>query len=259
MAEAQLVYREERCIRCFSCIPRCPNHAITIINDVPTVLEDKCKRSGQCVNICPSKAREVAGKKTTVSEVMLEIQKDNVFYDESGGGVTFSGGEPFNQPDFLLNLLQACKSNGIRTAVETCGFVTAEKLLRSMPYVDLYLYDLKAINNEIHKRFTGVSNEIILGNLRRLSQIHSSIIVRFPLIPGVNDSDAEVLELGELVSSLSGVKEVDVLPYHELGNEKYRRFGMVNRLPDAKPPSASRVEEIVKELQGYGLFVKVGG
>ena len=259
MADEQLVYREERCIRCYSCVHGCPNQAIKILNAVPTVLKDACKHFGECINACPTKAREIAGKRTTVSEVMLEVQKDTVFYDESGGGVTFSGGEPFSQPDFLLNLLKACNSNGISTAVETCGFVALESLLKSAPYVGLYLYDLKATNNDAHEKFTGVSNEIILRNLRDLSQIHDRIIVRFPLIPGVNDSDVDVAELGEFVCSLRGVKEVDVLPYHEFGNEKYRRFGMANRMPDMKPPPAARVEEVVKKLQGYGLLVKVGG
>lgn len=201
----------------------------------------------------------MAGKQVRVSDVMEEVEKDNVFYDESGGGVTFSGGEPFMQPAFLQDLLEACKEKGIRTAVETCGFVNAETLMASRPYVDLYLYDLKVIDNETHRKFTGVSNETILKNLRQLSRSHGHVIVRFPIIPGVNDDDENLLRLGEFVSSLGSVKEIDVLPYHELGIEKYKRVGMVNRMPKVEPPSSSRMSGIVERLKGFGLTVKVGG
>ena len=187
------------------------------------------------------------------------MEKDNIFYDESGGGVTFSGGEPFMQPIFLQDLLEACKERRIRTAVETCGFVNPETLMASSPYVDLYLYDLKVIDNETHRRFTGVSNEIILKNLRQLSRSHDEVIVRFPVIPGVNDDDENVLRLGEFVSSLGSVKEIDVLPYHELGVEKYKRLGMINRMPEVELPSSLRVSGIVEKLEGFGLLVKVGG
>jgi len=256
---AQLAYREERCIRCFSCVDACPNHAIKILEGIPTLLRDTCRLSGLCVRVCQTKAREIAGKGVKVSDVMEEVEKDVIFYDESGGGATFSGGEPFMQPIFLQNLLEACKEGGIHTAVETCGFVSAETLMASHPYVDLYLYDLKVIDNETHRRFTGVSNEIILENLRQLSHFHDQVIVRFPVIPGVNDDDANVLRLGNFVSSLGSVKEIDVLPYHELGVEKYKRLGMMNRMPKVELPSPVRMSGIVEKLEGFGLLVKVGG
>ena len=256
---AQLVYREERCIRCFSCVEACPNHAIQILDGTPTLLRDACRLSGLCARVCQTKAREIAGKQVRVSDVMTEVEKDNIFYDESGGGATFSGGEPFMQPIFLQNLLEACKERRIHTAVETCGFVNAETLRASYPYVDLYLYDLKVIDDETHRKFTGVSNEMILKNLRQLSHSHDHVIVRFPIIPGVNDDDENVLRLGEFVSSLGSVKEIDVLPYHELGLEKYKRLGMINRMPEVELPSSPRVSGIVEKLEGFGLLVKVGG
>ena len=256
---AQLVYREERCIRCFNCVEACPNHAIKILEGTPTLLRNACKLSGMCALACQTKAREMAGKRVKVSDVMEEIEKDNIFYDESGGGVTFSGGEPFMQPIFLQNLLEACNERRIRTAVETCGFVASETLLNSGPYVDLYLYDLKVVDSETHRRFTGVSNDMILNNLRQLSQLHDHVIVRFPVIPGVNDDDVNVFRLGEFVSSLGSVKEIDVLPYHELGIEKYKRLGIVSRMPKVEPPSSSNMCGIVKKLEGFGLLVKVGG
>jgi len=237
----------------------CPNHAIKILDGTPILLRNACKLSGLCVWVCQTKAREIAGKPVKVSEVMEAVEKDNIFYDESGGGVTFSGGEPFMQPTFLQNLLEACKEKGLRTAVETCGFVNAETLMASCPYVDLYLYDLKVIDNETHRRFTGVSNEIILKNLQQLSHSHDQVIVRFPIIPGVNDNEENVLQLGEFVSSLGSVKEIDVLPYHDLGVGKYKRLGMMNRMPEVEQPSPVRVSGIVEKLEGFGLLVKVGG
>ena len=256
---AQLVYREERCIRCFSCVEACPNQAIKILDGTPTLLRNACRLSGLCVRVCQTKAREIAGKRVKVSDVMEEVEKDEIFYDESGGGVTFSGGEPFMQPIFLQSLLEACKERGIHTAVETCGFVNTETLIASRPYVDLYLYDLKVVDNGAHQRFTGVSNETILKNLGQLSHSHDHVIVRFPIIPGVNDNDENVLRLGEFVSSLRSVREIDVLPYHELGIEKYKRLGMTNRMPKVELLSSERVSEIVEKLEDFGLLVKIGG
>ena len=255
----QLVYRPDRCIRCFGCVKACPNRAIKIVDAIPATLRDECKLSGECVRVCQTKAREMAGRVAKAAEVMAEIEKDTVFYDESNGGVTFSGGEPLMQPLFLLNLLQLCHEKGIRTAVETCGFATSETLLNISTHVNLFLYDVKVMDDDVHRKFTGSSNELILRNLRKLAEVHSGIVVRLPLIPGINDDDANLCRLGEFVSSLRNVREIDVLPYHELGVEKYMRLGMVNRMPKVEVPSASSLDEIVKTLEGFGLMVKVGG
>jgi pyruvate formate lyase activating enzyme len=257
--EVQILYREERCIRCFSCVEACPNHAIKIFEATPILLKKSCRLTGLCVKACPTKAREMAGRRVRVSDVMEEVDKDNIFYDESGGGVTFSGGEPFMQPAFLLDLLEACNERRIHTAVETCGFVDSETLLNSTPHVGLYLYDLKAIDSETHRKFTGAPNELILNNLRKLSQFHDHIIVRFPVIPGVNDDDINVSQLGKFVSSLRSVREVDVLPYHDLGVGKYKRLRIVNKMPRVEPPSQAKIADIAQRLGEFGLLVKVGG
>ena len=237
----------------------CPNHAIKVFEGTPILLRNVCKLTGMCVTACQTKAREIAGRRVRVSEVMEEVEKDNIFYDESGGGITFTGGEPFMQPAFLQDLLQACNERRIHTAVETCGFVDSKTLLNSSPQVGLYLYDLKVIDNETHRKFTGAPNEMILNNLRQLSHVHGHIIVRFPVIPGVNDGDENVIRLGEFVSSLRSVNEIDVLPYHALGVEKYKRFGLVSKMSEVEPPSAARIAEIVDRLESFGLLVKVGG
>jgi len=259
LQRTQLVYRPDRCIRCFSCVNACPNRAIKVVDAIPTTLRDECKLSGECVRVCQTNAREMAGRVANAAEVMAEIEKDTVFYDESNGGVTFSGGEPLMQPIFLLSLLQLCHETGVRTAVETCGFATSEILLSVSPFVNLFLYDVKVMDNDVHRKFTGSSNELILRNLRKLAEVHNAIIVRLPLIPGINDDDANLCRLGEFVSSLRNVRQIDILPYHELGVEKYMRLGMVNRMPKVEVPSASRLDEIVKTLEGFGLMVKVGG
>ena len=255
----QLIFREDRCIHCFACVKNCPHHALAIIDDSPAVLIDACELSGECVRACYSGAREIIGKKMTAAEVMTEIERDTVFYDESGGGVTFSGGEPFMQPRILNSLLKLCKERMIHTAVETCGFVDSEIYASASPYVDQYLYDLKIIQDEKHRRFTRVSNGLILRNLRELARSHEHVIVRFPVIPSVNDDEENVSLLGEFVSSLRKVDEVDVLPYHELGISKYKRLGARYRMREIKPPSNEGVARIAEQLRGYGLNVKIGG
>ena len=255
----QMVYTKEKCLRCFSCVKVCPNHAIKILHNTPVLLMENCKLSGKCVDACQTKAREIAGRRVKVDDVITEIEKDRIFYDESAGGITFSGGEPFLQPIFLQSLLQTSKERGIHTAVETCGFVDTEILLRASRDVDLYLFDLKAIDNEIHRKFTGVPNDVILTNLKQLSKIHDHVIIRFPVIPGVNDDEDAVCKLGEFASSLSGVREIDVLPYHPLGTEKYNRVGVVSRMPKIDPPSKAKIDSIAKELERFVSYVKIGG
>lgn len=242
-----------------SCLEACPNHAIVLIDGNPVALNDKCRLSGNCLQVCQSGAREIAGKKIAVADLMVEIEKDTVFYDESHGGVTFSGGEPFMQPIFLQTLLRLCKKRKIHTAVETCGFVDSGTLLSTTPYVDLYLYDLKVIDDERHRRFTSVSNKVILENLRKLSRSHDHITIRFPVIPGVNDDNENVSEIGEFVLLLGNVEEVDILPYHKLGIEKYKRLGMKYRMAEIQPPSKEEVARIAERLRSLGLKVKVGG
>lgn len=253
----QLVFRPDRCIHCFSCIEVCPHHAIALIDGSPMVLGDRCEFSGECVRICQSGAREIAGKKITVGDLMQEIEKDTIFYDESSGGITFSGGEPFMQPAFLRSLLELCKERRIHTAVETCGFVDSAILLDISPHPDLYLYDLKIIDDGKHRSLTGVSNKKILENLRKLSRSHGHITIRFPVIPGVNDSDQDISQFGEFVSSIE-VDGVDILPYHKLGMEKYKRLGVRYRLAEIQPPTSEEMTGIAETLRGFGLSVRIG-
>jgi len=196
----------------------------------------------------------------TVAQIMQEIEKDILFYDESQGGVTVSGGEPLMQPSFLLDLLKACKEMGIHTAVDTCGYANSGVLMKISKHVDLFLYDVKVIDDEKHIKFTGVSNKLVLDNLNMLSEIGQKIIVRFALIPGVNNDKEDVLELGAFVSSLENVEEISLLPYHKGGIEKLKRL----RKPEdllfvSHSPTAETISEIERTLKDFGLTIQVGG
>jgi pyruvate formate lyase activating enzyme len=209
--------------------------------------------------VCCADAREVVGRTATVDEVMAEIIKDTPFYDESGGGVTFSGGEPLMQPSFLLGLLDACGRLDIHRAVDTSGYAHPELLHRVAEKTDLFLYDLKHMDSEIHQKYTGVGNELILANLKSLSAKHAAIYVRFPLIPGVNDDRMNVEKTGNFLQQLDHLNRVDILPYHDVMNSKYRRFGRLYRLGQLSPPGTAQLQEVAGMLSSFGLRVTIGG
>jgi pyruvate formate lyase activating enzyme len=220
---------------------------------------ENCTLCGDCVEVCYAEAREIAGQEMTVAQVMTEIEQDISFYDESGGGVTFSGGEPLFQLDFLLALLQACKEKEIHTALDTCGFAPWETLDDIRGHMDLFLYDLKLIDDARHRKFTGVSNELILRNLQMLSERGHNIFLRVPIVPGINDDDENIRQTGTFAAALPHLDRVDILPYHHIALEKYKRLNKVYSLPEARPPSDERIAEIAQILEGFGLRVKIGG
>ena len=217
---------------------------------------DLCIDCGECVEVCFAQACELVGNEMTVSEVMAEIEKDIPFFDESGGGVTFSGGEPLLQSDFLLALLRACKDKEIHTVLDTCGFASWEVLDKIRNYVDLFLYDLKIMDEARHQEYTGMSNKIILKNLRMLSERAQDIVLRLPIVPGVNDSDENLRQVGEFAAALPHLNGVEILPYHQIAIEKYKRLDKVYELLETRPPSDARVAEIAQILREFGLKVK---
>jgi pyruvate formate lyase activating enzyme len=209
------------------------------------------------VEACPNKAREIRGKLTTVEEVLEEVKKDALFYQNSGGGVTFSGGEPTHQPEFLWYLLEGSQESGIHTALDTSGFVKPEILKKVLEHTNLVLYDIKHMDPAKHKEFTGVDNRLILENARMIAAMGKPMIIRAPLIPGHNDSTENIKALAEFMLGL-GLKRIDLLPYHSLGKIKYQRLGMEYKLSDLKPFAASEVAKIKADLESYGLQVGVG-
>lgn len=254
-----LMYWPDRCISCGQCLEICPNKAIVTAAGKLKYLRDRCLVCGECCKVCHAGVRELVAKDMSVREVMAEIEKDLIFYDESGGGVTFSGGEALMQPVFLLEILKECKKKEIHTAVETCGYVKLESLQRISDYVDLFLFDLKLMDRQKHQDYTGETNELILDNLRWLAEHHPKVIVRVPIIPGINDDEENLSQLGDFMTSLKRVNELHILPYHKAGVDKYQRLGLTYQLPDIEPPDNERMEQIMGRLEKFGLIIKIGG
>lgn len=257
--EQELFFWPERCIGCGLCLENCPNGALAAADGKPEFRRELCQACGACAKVCNAGARELVGKIMSVPEVIAEIEKDLIFYDESGGGVTFSGGEAFMQPAFLTELLKECRKREIHSALETCGYVYPETLKSVSVLTDLFLYDLKHIDSQKHEQLTGMPNDLILENLRWLAANHPAVIVRVPVIPGCNDDPESLEELGKFMASLGRVKELHLLPYHKAGSDKYRRLGRTYTLPELQAPTDEAMEQMKKHLEGFGLNVKIGG
>lgn len=256
--ESEIIFSIDKCIGCNSCIDSCVDKCIRFIDNEVVIDKEKCTLCRNCTNNCPTNAIEMMGKTMTVDEVMKEIEKDMVFYEESGGGVTFSGGEPLLQFEFLKTLLKKCREKGIYTAVDTSGYSSLEKIVEVSQYVQLFLYDIKHIDDEKHINLTGVSNKQILENLSGITKKGSNVWVRVPIIPGINDDDENILGIGSLMNSLN-LKDIFILPYHNIAINKYDKLGKTYSLPNIKTPSDEHMEEIASKLKNFGLNVKIGG
>jgi pyruvate formate lyase activating enzyme len=220
---------------------------------------EKCLLCGSCADVCLADACEMAGRKLTVNQVLAEIEKDTAFHDESVGGVTFSGGEPLTQPDFLFALLKTCRDRQIHTVLDTSGFSTWNVLDRIRHHVDVFLFDLKLMDDEKHRMVTGVSNRMILKNLIALSAEGHRIRIRIPVIPGITDDEDNISAIGVFVAELPFVPPIDLLPYHHLAASKYERLGKSYRLQDTRPPSEDSMARISDMLRGFGLTVTAEG
>jgi len=256
--EPELLLRDGRCDRCGDCVDVCEPAALALDGTV-RIDRSRCDLCGACVDACLAGALEIAGREVTVDEVLAEIEKDTVYYDESGGGVTVSGGEPLSQADFLYDLLESCRARGIRTALDTCGHAPRAVFRKVAEHVDVFLYDLKLIDDVRHREFTGSSNDLIHENLRWLSEQGREVLIRFPLLPGINDDDDNIRRLGEFLMALPRRFPVDILPYHKMGVDKYARLDRVQRMPDLQPPDAETIGEVVRKLKERGLHVTVRG
>ena len=256
---SQRIYRQERCVSCGECIQVCPQKVITRTAD--GIIRDPagCNLCQTCAEHCPSEAVEFVGQKVTVAEVMQQIEKDTVFYDQSGGGVTLSGGEPLMQPDFLMELLEACSDLDLHRTVDTTGYADAALLLQVARRTDLFLYDLKIMDATKHRDFTGVPNQLILDNLKILSENKARIQVRIPIIPGINSDADNIHRTADFVAPLPGVEHVSILPFHNSARGKYRRLGMECMSADMQSPSNEHLNRIAGWLQQSGLQVKIRG
>ena len=233
-AKPQMMFYKDKCTGCGKCKSVCPYHL------------EQCELCGKCTLYCPVDARKVCGKEHTVDEVLKEVLKDQAFYETSGGGVTFSGGECMLQIDFLAEILKKCKENGIHTAVDTAGHIPFESFEKILPYTDLFLYDIKIFDSQKHKQYVGVSNELILDNLEKLFERKAKLWIRVPVIPDVNDSIEEIQKIKDFLKTIGTAEKIELLPYHAMGENKYRAIGkepQIFKTPDAE--NMKRLKEIL--------------
>ena len=251
--QPELILRPQRCISCGACVDVCPEDA------APGRAASSCRRCGACVDVCAAEARRMAGRAMTVTEVMADLRQDRPFYDQSGGGVTVSGGEPLEQPDFLRELLSACHDEGFHTAVDTHGHAPWDVVASILPVTDLLLFDVKLMDDERHREYTGVSNRLILENLRRLGHANTAIRIRVPIVPGHTDDAENLRAIATLAASLDNVQGIDLLPYHAMAASKYERLGRPYRLAGLEPPNRDTMQGLRRLLGDCGVPVHIGG
>lgn len=257
--EDDLFFHESKCIACGSCWALCPQDAIRRDGDMIKIDRDLCDLCGRCAEECPTTALKVAGKMITIEDVMDEIERSTIYHDTSAGGVTLSGGEPFQQFEFMKELIDRCKEKDIHVTVDTCGYVDPEKLDSVKDKIDLFLFDIKIIDEELHDQYTGVSNDKILKNLKSLlMEGGTEVIIRFPIIPNTTDTEENLSSILEFLSPFKGVKEIDILPYHDV-KEKYNRLGKEYKFSETKSLSREKIDKIKKRFEAEGYLVKEGG
>ncbi len=258
----ELIWVGERCLGCDLCLDACEKAALsTEATGGKAIDRERCDVCGVCAQRCPGEALNLIGRWVTVDEVLAEVTRDALYFEASGGGLTLSGGEPLAQPDFAAELLRRYKreEKGGHTAVETCGFVAWPVIERVAPDVDLFLYDLKHLDPEEHRRLTGEGNQLVLDNARRLAAAGYAMVMRLPLIAGVNDRREHLEDAADFILSLPGVRRLDLLPYHRLGEPKYRRLGKDYALEGEPPLDSRQVARAAEILSAKGLEVNIGG
>jgi pyruvate formate lyase activating enzyme len=259
-AKVEKMYAPAKCIKCGSCVEACPENAITLAAEGIITDPDLCKMCGKCADICPTKAIEMSGKVMSVTEIMDIIEKERIFFDQSGGGVTFSGGEPLVHTKMLIKLLDECGKKGIHRAVDTAGNVSTETILEVAKRTDLFLYDLKMMDLNLHRKWINADNEKILHNLKVLAEAGKHIIIRIPLIGGVNDTDKNIELSAKFISELAGEKkQVHLLPYHAIAENKYMKLGKSDDFEKLKEPDKGTLERAIARFAEYGIVASVGG
>jgi glycyl-radical enzyme activating protein len=255
----EISFRPESCAACGECVKTCQHAAHRMVEGVHIYDRSRCEQCGECVETCLYEALKLAGKEQTVEEVLGVILRDRPFYEQSGGGLTISGGEPLLQAEFTLELLKAAKAEGLNTCLDTCGWFNQRTYEQVLPFVDLFLFDYKATDPETHKRLTGVSNRLILSNLDFLVQQGARIRLRCPLIAGINDSQEHLQGIAQLSCRYPELEGIDLMAYHNVGNAKYERYGLENPLPGLTTAEEPTMQGWLESLRKLGCeFASIG-
>lgn len=251
--EPEIVIYPSKCTHCGECVPVCDLHAINLTNETISINRSLCNNCGDCAQACYPEAIKLLGQPMAVEELLTEAKKDVVIYKHSGGGVTISGGEPLLDPEFTLKLLRALKEEGISVGVDTCGHVPWENIEQMLPYIDFFLWDIKHMDPEEHKRLTGVSNKLILSNARRVSKRDTPLYIRVAVIPGYNDSEENIRATCEFAQALSSVVEVGLLPLHHLGKARYDSLNRPYLIANIPLIPDSVLQSMKRLVESYGL------
>ena len=249
----ELMFNPDRCTLCLDCLEACPSQSIFVREGRRRVDPERCRRCGRCADVCLNEALEVTGYEIEPSRLWEEIKDDRIFWERSSGGVTLSGGEPLIQPEFTEEFLGLCRRSGVHTAIETCGHIPEKEFAAVLPLVDLVIFDYKAASPDRHRSVTGVSNDLIMKNLAVLLKTPGEVLIRMPLVPGVNDAPGDLESIGEILTELRPGVSFELLPYHRLGEKKYKKLGREYRLEDLEPPTGQQMKEALAILERYQL------
>lgn len=247
--QRELMYDAERCVGCARCVSVCPKGAHRIENGTHIFDRSLCGVCGECVSACLSDALEIAGERRSVDEIMSEVRKDAIFYRNSGGGMTLSGGEPLMQSEFAIALLSLARAEGIHTAVETCAYASEETILSVAKHTDLFLFDWKCTNEALHLKYTGVDNKEIRRNILAVDAMGVKSILRCPIIPGVNDTEEHFKGIGALAARLKNLLRIEIEPYHSLGVHKYGRLDRADDTREFGIPDAEQTEGWIARIR----------
>jgi len=258
--KVQKLFTASKCIGCGECVKVCPSEACRMAKECIITVKELCNLCGKCAEVCPSLATEMSGQQQTVDELLEVIEKERPFFDQSGGGITFSGGEPLLYPEFLCEILDACGERGIHRCVDTAGLAKTETLLEVAKRTDLFLYDLKHMDNETHKEWTGVGNELILHNLQTLAEVGATIQVRLPLLNGVNTDLENIHATAAFIAALPGDKKsISLLPYHNIAEGKNQKLGLMREQHELSAPTSEEIAAVVAQFADVDLLATVGG
>ena len=258
--KVQKMYNAKKCIGALSCIEICPNNALKMTSEGIVTDYNICNLCGKCADVCPTKAFEMLGATIPISALMRKIDNEAIFFDQSGGGVTFSGGEPLMHSAYLLEALKECGKRMYHRVVDTTAFSKLETVLEVAKHTELFLIDLKVLDSEKHKEFTGVGNEKILSNIIELAKTNCEIIFRIPLIKGVNTSEDNILQTALFIKSLEGNRSVvNLLPYHNIAENKHLKLGNSINFMTFETPSNTEIKEVISIFNKKGITATIGG